>query len=73
MAVVEFKKQIGVIDLTPKWSDMVTVLELLFVDGNPTARAHARAELTRMAKLADLYVEAQKATTAATPDSPGPR
>jgi hypothetical protein len=46
------------VDITPKWEGLVLTLAQLFaIDGNKLAEL----ELIRMAQLADLYVETQKA------------
>jgi hypothetical protein len=58
------KVQIGVIDLTPSWSEVFPVLLLVYTDGTTTAaRNGAFQELERMASLADKYVELQKEKT----------
>lgn len=44
------------IEITPTWQGLVGALLLVYEHGNATGRATARAELQRMAKLADLYV-----------------
>jgi hypothetical protein len=44
------------IDLTPTWEQILPTLLVLFKDGNAKGRAAVTEELTRMAKLADLYV-----------------
>jgi hypothetical protein len=41
------------IDLTPTWSGMVSTLILLLESGNGEGKATARAELVKMARLAD--------------------
>ena len=48
------------LDLTPTWSSLVQTLLVLYTNAGAVGRSHARDELTRMAKLADLYVESQK-------------
>lgn len=58
MAVTE-KTLIGTIDCTPSWSALLPVMLLAYTDGTPKGHAAARSELERMARLADLYVEAQ--------------
>lgn len=59
MAVTE-KTFIGTIDITPSWGQIMPVLVDLAHSNNMKARDTAYAELTRMAKLADLYVASQK-------------
>lgn len=49
------------IDITPTWEQILSSLLFLFENGNPTGRASARAELTRMAQIADAHVAASKA------------
>lgn len=47
-------KQIGVIDFTPTWTNLVLQLAEVYSNGgNDNARAMAKAELLRMARLAD--------------------
>lgn len=58
---VTAKTQIGTIDLTPTWEEILSTLLVLIENGDAKGRATARAELTRMAKLADLFVASQKA------------
>lgn len=41
------------LDLTPTWSGMVSTLILLLQNGNGEGQATARAELVKMARLAD--------------------
>lgn len=57
---VTAKTKVGVIDCTPSWKDILGTLVVLLEGGNADGRAVAIAELTRMAKLADAYVAAQK-------------
>lgn len=49
------------IDMTPTWEQVLGPLLYLFENGNPTGRASAREELTRMAKIADAHVASSKA------------
>lgn len=51
------KTKVGTIDLTPTWVEMCSLIELALVDGNAVGRATARAELQKMARLADAFVE----------------
>lgn len=44
------------IDLTPKWAEVAPMLILILQDGSPEGQSVARAELQRMAELADAYV-----------------
>ena len=46
------------IDMTPTWSDILPLL--LKLTQNPNTYKDAAFELTRMAKLADAYIESQK-------------
>lgn len=46
------------IDCTPTWSDILPILIRLI--GNPNTYGDAVIELTRMAEMADAYVESQK-------------
>ena len=48
------------IDMTPTWEGLLPYLLVIMRDGTFSAQQTARKELTRMAKLADLYVESQK-------------
>ena len=48
------------IDLTPTWEQILGVLLTLHDRGDSEGRRTALEELTRMAKLADLYVASQK-------------
>lgn len=50
-----------IIDCTPTWEGILPTLLLVLRDGNAEGQKGAREELTRMAKLADLYVAANKA------------
>lgn len=45
------------IDVTPTWEGILPTLLVLLENGNSKGRETARAELKRMAKLADCYVE----------------
>jgi hypothetical protein len=54
--MVEMKKQIGTVDLTPTWSEILPMLLLAIEDGNATGKQVAREELARMAGIADKYV-----------------
>jgi hypothetical protein len=57
----EEKKFAGTIDLTPTWSEILPTWLTVVRDANAKGQEAALAELTRMAKLADLYVASQKA------------
>lgn len=60
---------IGTIDLTPSWEGVLAI-HLAVLDNRKAgleARATARAELRRMAQLADRYVEVEKARRAMNP------
>tara|TARA_B110000908_G_scaffold159582_1_gene201908 strand:+ start:319 stop:756 length:438 start_codon:yes stop_codon:yes gene_type:complete len=48
------------IDMTPTWEATLQTCLILVERGNQEGRANAIAELKRMAKLADLYVQSQK-------------
>ena len=50
------------IDATPSWVEMTSVIERLLVDGDFDSRHRslARAELLKMAKIADAYVAMKK-------------
>jgi hypothetical protein len=56
----EARKVAGIIDCTPTWAGILPML-LAGLEGSPTGRRMALEELTRMARLADLYVKSQKA------------
>ncbi len=49
-----------IINLTPTWEQILGVLLMLYDKGDSEGRGTALEELTRMAKLADLYVASQK-------------
>ena len=48
-------RTIKTVDLTPTWREILPAL--LALVNNPVTREDALMELSRMAKLADLYVE----------------
>lgn len=48
------------IDMTPTWEGLLPYLLVVMRDGSFEGQKLARAELTRMAKLADAYVQTQK-------------
>lgn len=48
------------IDMTPTWADIVPLLLEVMERGNATGRAEARAEIMRMATIADAYVAEHK-------------
>lgn len=54
------KRHVGFVDLTPTWSEILPTLLTVFRDATPAGQKTALEELTRMAKLADLYVTASK-------------
>ena len=54
------RNEVEKIDLTPTWESIAGVIELGLTNGNENARAIARLELLRMARVADLYVASQK-------------
>ena len=41
------------VDVTPSWTEILPALLLLLERGTPDSQRHARAELRRMAALAD--------------------
>lgn len=53
------------IDCTPSWSQVVPTLRVLAENGNDSGREVAWSEITRMAHLADKWVE--HCTESATP------
>lgn len=48
------------IDFTPSWLETAEMLAVLFQNGNLEAQQIAHAELIKMAKLADAYVQNEK-------------
>jgi len=48
------------IDLTPSWLETAQMIALLFQNGNFEAQQTAHAELIKMAKLADAYVQNER-------------
>ena len=48
------------IDATPSWVEMVSVIEMLLINGNAEGRETARQELRKMGRLADAYVSQLK-------------
>jgi len=56
------RRVVEIIDMTPTWENIAGVIERLLTEGNANARQVGRAELLRMARLADLYVASQKET-----------
>jgi len=54
------KKLIGHIDVTPSWSALLPAYLLVYETGPADKRADALMELSRMAMLADKYVQQQK-------------
>jgi hypothetical protein len=55
------------VDMTPSWSGIVGLYIMALEDGSPSAKQAAREELTRMARLADLYNDHAKAVAALRP------
>jgi hypothetical protein len=49
---------IRTVDITPTWASILPVIELALRDGTPDGRAIARAELKRLARIADELVPA---------------
>lgn len=49
------------IDMTPTWEEILPTLLTIVRDSSPEGQRKGVEELTRMAKLADLHVEAAKA------------
>ena len=45
------------VDMTPSWEGLLPYLLTIMQDGTTEGQKLAREELTRMAKLADRYVE----------------
>lgn len=54
------KTLVGTIDLTPTWEGILPTILVLLENGNAKGRADAKAELVRMAKLADAYNASQR-------------
>jgi hypothetical protein len=50
----------NIIDMTPKWEDVLDLLLSACQNKNASVRGEALIELTRMAKAADAYVETKK-------------
>ena len=48
------------IDATPSWVEMVSVIEMLLINGNAEGQETARQELRKMGRLADAYVSQLK-------------
>jgi hypothetical protein len=57
----ETKRFAGTIDMTPTWEEILPTWLTVVRDASVTGQDAALIELTRMAKLADLYVASQKA------------
>ena len=49
-------RSVGTINLQPTWEAMTRIYIAILEDGDADGKATAREELTRMAKVADLYV-----------------
>ena len=47
------------VDMTPSWEGLLPYLLTIMRDGTTEGQKLARQELTRMAKMADRYVEYQ--------------
>lgn len=62
MSVTE-KTLIGTIDCTPSWAGLLPLYLTAYTDGTHNAQSAARAELERMARLADLYLAEHTRTT----------
>lgn len=50
-------KQVGTVDLTPTWAGVMPAMLAAITDGTPTGRDIAKAELTRLALIADALSE----------------
>ena len=55
------KIKIGTVDMSPSWVGVLPIYLAALADGSVSARAAAREELERMARLADAYVASTKA------------
>lgn len=53
-------KKVQTIDITPTWINMLPLLIEFVSSDNPEVYGPAKAELIRMAKIADKYVEHSK-------------
>jgi hypothetical protein len=53
-------KPVEYIDLTPTWSEVLPIFIACLENGTEKGKTSARAELLRMAKLADAYVAEHK-------------
>lgn len=49
------KVQIGTVNVTPTWAEIVEILLNAVENGNGTQQETARAEIRRMATIADAY------------------
>lgn len=58
------KKLVGTVDLTPSWAGSANIIYALLIDGTPDAKKVAKAELDKMARLADRYVKLMKSCKA---------
>lgn len=58
------------IDITPTWENLVPAFLALIENGDAKGRETAIAEITRMAKVADMHVAASKAAEAAASNLP---
>jgi hypothetical protein len=52
------------IDLTPTWSEALTMIKALLESGSKESKATAWSELSRMAKIADAHVSGKKSGAA---------
>ncbi len=50
------------IDITPSWHAAANIIALVLENGNAKGKSDARADLLRMAELADKWAEHVKAT-----------
>jgi ABC-type transporter Mla subunit MlaD len=63
--VSDDKRYIGKVDVTPTWADIVEILLNAVENGNAKQQEAARAEIRRMATIADAYNRTQRQITAA--------
>jgi hypothetical protein len=47
--------QVAVIDVTPKWAEVIEIYMTLLENGNADQQETARSEIRRMATIADAY------------------
>jgi hypothetical protein len=55
-----FKKQVGTVDVTPLWIEVLPLLTAWMIDPDPKMQETAREELERMARAADGYNQLQR-------------